>query len=135
MTEESIEHSGILLAKIIYRQNLDNGIYFHTADEDLLQVGKHIHSAGKKIRAHRHLPVKIETYQPPQEVLYIEKGAVKVIFYSNEGAELASRVVHSGDILLLINGGHAFEMLDPTVMIEIKQGPYSPQSRKDFQVN
>ena len=29
-----------------------------------------------------------------------------------------------GDVVLLIRGGHGFEVLEPLEMLEIKQGPY-----------
>jgi hypothetical protein len=34
-------------------------------------------------------------------------------------------VLNSGDTILLASGGHGFEMLEDTEMLEIKQGPYS----------
>ena len=39
---------------------------------------------------------------------------------------LESRVLVQGDVLLLAFGGHGFEMLEPTEMIEVKQGATSP---------
>ena len=31
---------------------------------------------------------------------------------------------HPGDVILLIQGGHGFEVLEEVEMIEVKQGPY-----------
>jgi hypothetical protein len=33
-------------------------------------------------------------------------------------------VLESGDVILLSNGGHGFEVLEEVEMIEVKQGPY-----------
>ena len=32
--------------------------------------------------------------------------------------------MNSGDAIVLMNGGHGFKMLEPSKIIEIKQGPY-----------
>jgi mannose-6-phosphate isomerase-like protein (cupin superfamily) len=43
---------------------------------------------------------------------------------------LESRILNQGDIILLAFGGHGFEMLEPTEMIEVKQGPYAGEQDK-----
>jgi hypothetical protein len=43
-----------------------------------------------------------------------------------------SEVLDSGDMILLCGGGHGFEMLLDTVMIEIKQGPYTGANDKNI---
>ena len=43
---------------------------------------------------------------------------------------LKSKILKKGDVILLINGGHGFEMLEKTEMIEIKQGPYANNKDK-----
>ena len=35
-----------------------------------------------------------------------------------------------GDFLLLLGGGHSFEMLEDSELIEIKQGPYAGDKDK-----
>jgi hypothetical protein len=34
-------------------------------------------------------------------------------------------ILDAGDLMLLSTGGHGFEILEDTDMIEIKQGPYA----------
>ena len=132
MRKETIQHDGVILAKIIYKQNLEEGAHFYTPDENLLQIGKLVHPKGKTIKAHKHSSIRIEADQPLQEVLYIEKGKIKVAFYSVEDKWVCSRILNKGDTLLLINGGHSFEILENTMMLEVKQGPYAPDNRKDL---
>jgi hypothetical protein len=48
-----------------------------------------------------------------------------VDFYSDEQAYLESTILEAGDVVLLVQGGHGFEMLEATEIIEIKQGPYA----------
>jgi hypothetical protein len=47
-----------------------------------------------------------------------------VDFYNAERRYLESRILHTGDTIILVSGGHGFEILDDTEMIEVKQGPY-----------
>ena len=132
MEKEILQYDGVVLAEIIHNQKLENGVHFYTSADSLLQIGKLVHPAGHKIKAHKHGSIKIQTQEPLQEVLYIEEGKVKVTFYSTKGQEVFFRILTQGDIVRLINGGHGFEILEKTVMIEIKQGPYSPENRGDL---
>jgi hypothetical protein len=36
----------------------------------------------------------------------------------------------SGDVVLLSRGGHGFEMLEESEIVEVKQGPYESESDK-----
>ena len=43
---------------------------------------------------------------------------------------LESTVLEAGDIILLATGGHGFEVLEATEIIEVKQGPYMGEGDK-----
>ena len=43
---------------------------------------------------------------------------------------LESRTIESGDVILLIKGGHGFEVLEDLEMFEVKQGPYAGDADK-----
>jgi hypothetical protein len=60
-----------------------------------------------------------------QEVLFIRKGKVKVNLYDNDLNFICSKVLEKNDVILLASGGHGFEMLEDSEMVEVKQGPYS----------
>ncbi len=45
-------------------------------------------------------------------------------FYNDEQQYLESRVLEAGDVILLVTGGHGFEVLEEVEMIEVKQGHY-----------
>lgn len=126
MKVERVQHNGQTIAMIFYNRPIDPGVHFYVENKCSLQVGKQRRLKGEKIRPHRHILVKVEREETLQEVLYIERGKVKIIFYGNKWEEVGSRVLSAGDMVLLIKGGHGFEMLEETEMIEIKQGPYNP---------
>jgi mannose-6-phosphate isomerase-like protein (cupin superfamily) len=65
-----------------------------------------------------------------QETLFIKKGKLRVDFYNDDQAYLESRELVAGDVVLLICGGHGFEVLEDLEMIEVKQGPYAGDQDK-----
>jgi mannose-6-phosphate isomerase-like protein (cupin superfamily) len=85
--------------------------------------------AGKIIPPHMHNPVRREVFHT-QEALFIRKGRVRVDFYSRSQEYQTSRVLGPGDVILLICGGHGFEVLEELNMVEVKQGPYAGEAEK-----
>jgi len=130
MKTENISINGEVVAIIFSSAPIKLGVHFYVENEQSLQVGKQRRENGEIIEPHRHIPVKIEREETLQEVLYIEKGKVKITFYTDQWEEIDSRILNMGDMILLIKGGHGFEMLEETEMIEIKQGPYDPEATK-----
>jgi mannose-6-phosphate isomerase-like protein (cupin superfamily) len=112
-----------LIAIIIRADYSKEGIEFFTPDEFSQQLAYMNRPAGYTIMPHVHNPVPREVHFT-QEVLLIRKGKVKVDFYTQERKYLESKVLSTGDVILLADGGHGFTILEPTEMIEIKQGPY-----------
>jgi hypothetical protein len=65
-----------------------------------------------------------------QEVLYVRKGRVRVDFYRENESYVDSREISTGDVILLSTGGHGFEMLEESELIEVKQGPYLDDKKR-----
>ncbi len=56
--------------------------------------------------------------------MIVKKGHCLIDIY-NDGHELvATHELFPGDVILMVSGGHGFRMLEDTVFLEIKQGPY-----------
>lgn len=128
MKVEHIQQGGDTVAIIFYNRPIDPGAHFYSENESSLQVGKQLRLKDEQIGPHRHMPVKVQREETLKEVLYIEKGRVKINFYDDQWKEIDSRILNQGDMILLIKGGHGFEMLEETVMVEVKEGPYNPAS-------
>lgn len=120
---EKVEHNNQMLALIIRASFSKQGIEFFTPQDFSQQLGYMNRPAGYIINPHVHRLVERKVTLT-QEVLYIKTGKVKVDFYDDDRNYLESRVVAQGDVILLAAGGHGFEMLENSEMIEIKQGPY-----------
>ncbi len=126
---EQITHNNCLLAIIICSSFSKPGIHFFTLDTFSQQLAYIKHPAGKSIQPHVHNPVPREVYYT-QEVLLIKKGKLRVDFYSEQQEYLESRLLVAGDVVLLIAGGHGFEIIEEVEMIEVKQGPYVGEGDK-----
>ncbi len=126
---EQITHNGELLAVIVSHRYSEPGIHFFTPDHLSQQLAHMRHPAGKIIDPHVHNPVPREVCYT-QEVLFIRRGKVRVDFYDEQQNFLESRVLEGNDVILLVKGGHGFEFLEETEMIEVKQGPYVGEGDK-----
>jgi mannose-6-phosphate isomerase-like protein (cupin superfamily) len=115
---------------IIVRKDFNNpGINFFTPNDYSQQLAYMSHPAGKEIQPHIHKKVQREVNYT-QETLFIRKGKLQVDFYSDEKEYLESRTLESGDVILLIKGGHGFKVLEDLEMFEVKQGPYAGDEDK-----
>ena len=126
---DRIAHGERLLALILRAGFRAEGIQFFTPDEFSQQLGYMNRAKGYVIPPHVHNPVTREV-QYTKEVLVIKSGKVRVDFYDDDRNYLESRILETGDVILLAYGGHGFEMLEQTEMIEVKQGPYAGDGDK-----
>ena len=126
---DKITNKNIILAIIIRADFQKEGIEFFTPDNFSQQLGYMKREKGYIINPHTHniVPRNITL---TQEVLYIKKGTVRVDFYEKDQTYLKSTIVKTGDVILLADGGHGFEMLEESEMIEVKQGPYLEEEDK-----
>ena len=113
------------LLAIILRTNYEKkGIDFFTPSDFSQQLGYMNRSKGYKIQPHIHNEVK-RTINYTQEVLFIKRGIVRVDFYKENKTYFKSKILNTGDVILLSFGGHGFEMLEDSEIIEVKQGPFA----------
>ena len=113
-----------LLAIIVRRDFAAPGVHFFTPSGFSQQLGYMQHPKGKTIQPHIHTAVQREV-ELTQEVLFIRRGRLRVDFYNRDQQYIESRVLETGDIILLASEGHGFEVLEDVEMFEVKQGPYT----------
>lgn len=126
---EQIKKKEKLLAMIIRNRYTSDGVDFITPNEYSQQVAYMHHPKGKVIDAHVHNLVH-RNIVLTQEVLFMKKGKLRVDFYDDYEDYLESTVLETGDVILLVSGGHGFTVLEEVEMIEVKQGPYSGDEDK-----
>lgn len=127
--KEELRIEGRLCAVILRADFDEPGIRFFTPDDYSQQLASMSYAPGKVIPAHTHNPVQREVFHT-QETLFIRKGKVRVDFFTEAQEYVTSRVLGAGDVILLVSGGHGFEVLEELNMIEVKQGPYAGDADK-----
>jgi mannose-6-phosphate isomerase-like protein (cupin superfamily) len=127
---ETIKQGSLVLAIILRRTFSRDGIEFLTPSNFSQQLGYMKRPQGYVIAPHVHNPVKREV-QYTKEVLFIRTGRLRVDFYDEQKIYLKSSVLEQGDVILLAYGGHGFEMLEESEIIEVKQGPYAGEGDKE----
>ena len=124
MIIETIEYKNERLAYIIRKSIKVDGKKFFGSPDDFLQVGYMSLKKDDTLRPHIHKQQK-KIITKNQEVLYIVAGKMKVNFYNKISQKINETILNNGDLIMLLAGGHGFEFLEDTKMIEIKQGPYT----------
>lgn len=115
---------GQVMAIVIRASHHGNGIDFFTPPEFSQQLAYMCRPSGHVIDPHVHNAVSREV-QFTHEVLFVRRGRLRVDLYSNDRTFLRHLILTTGDVILLASGGHGFEMLEETELIEVKQGPYA----------
>lgn len=103
---------------------------FITPKESNLQVGFVVYPKNSEIPRHVHKPI-IRTLDRTEEVLVVRKGQCRLDIYNQEKVFITSRTVRKGDIIILVGGGHGFMVEHDTILMEIKQGPYTGIEEKE----
>lgn len=119
-----IKSKEILIAKIIEENDWNDGLSFFSEDNEFMQVGTWNYQSGTMLKPHIHNIVERKINRT-QEVLFIKSGRIKASFYEENGEFITSENISSGNVVILLNGGHGYEILeDDTKVLEIKNGPY-----------
>ena len=107
-------------AGVIFKE----GLNFFSHDEEFIQVGAWGYGVGKKLKAHIHNEVARKVLWT-QEVLFVRSGKLRADIYNTKLAKVAELTANGGDVLILLRGGHGYEILEAgTNVLEIKNGPY-----------
>lgn len=118
------------LTYIIHGEYMPDCTDFITPPEFKQQVGFIVYPVGGEVARHVHRPLQRHLVGT-SEVLVVRKGRCIIDVYNNEQAFIDSREVKEGDIILMVDGGHGFRMLEDTVFLEVKQGPYTGIDEKE----
>lgn len=127
---EPIEADGVILAYVMRWVQPPTETVFPTPADLELQVGFVVYPAGGEAVAHHHRPVPRQINRTC-EVVVVKSGRCAVDVYNEDRALVATRELLPGDLVILLAGGHGFRMLEHTVLLEVKQGPYFGLAEKE----
>jgi hypothetical protein len=120
---EKITHHDQVLCILIKANLLPDKTAFLTPPEYKQQVGFVVYPAGGEIIRHTHRMLE-RHLTGTSEVLVVKKGHCFIDIYNETRELVATRELRTGDVMLMVSGGHGFRMLEDTVFLEVKQGPY-----------
>ena len=128
---EHIESGGRALVYIVRAELSPAATTFLTPTEFTHQVGLIVYPAGGEIRRHVHKPLE-RRITGTSEVIIVRRGRCELDIYDDDRSLVATRELRTGDVMLMVGGGHGFRMLEDTVLLEVKQGPYTGLSEKEL---
>jgi hypothetical protein len=114
-----------VIAYVVYAAATPSVTTFITDASDPFQAGFVVYGAGGEVIPHRHLPVE-RSVVGTAEFIVVRSGRCIVHVYSETNRLVATRELSPGDAILTLAGGHGFQMLEDTVLFEVKQGPFLP---------
>lgn len=127
---DRIISNGNLLAQIIRAKPHIKKTAFFASAEANMQVGFVVYKANTDIKRHIHKSIQ-RKLDRTEEVLVVQKGKCTVDIYDVNKEFVVSKKLRVGDIIILISGGHGFRIIEDTVLLEIKQGPYTGRGEKE----
>ena len=132
MSIEYIRTKDNELASIIIRRDFQpTETTFVTKPDIAQQVGFVVYPAGGVIKRHIHNNFDRNNISS-SEALIVRKGKLEIDIYDQEKSLLVTRVLESGDFVLMVSGGHGFRILEDAILLEIKLGPYAGALDKEL---
>jgi hypothetical protein len=128
---EAITKDGAVFAYVLRHDISPDTTTFITPDDCIQQVGFVVHGAGSEVKRHFHLPVERQVVGTP-EVLIVRSGRCQMDVYDSTQTLVATCELRRGDVMIMVGGGHGFRMLEDTVLLEVKQGPYFGLHEKTY---
>jgi hypothetical protein len=127
---EIVEKDGVELCYIIRAELAPDTTTFITPSDYKQQVGFIAYPAGGEVHRHLHLPLERHLVGT-SEVLFVRKGRCVLDVYDDLKELVTSREMKTGDVVLMVGGGHGLRMLEDTLFLEVKQGPYLECEEKE----
>jgi hypothetical protein len=117
-------HGAVLATLITTLEELPPGHSFPTNRDDELQLGLFNHPEGHEIQRHFHPPFE-RNLKFTNEVLVILSGLVQVDVYDDFQVLISTHRLGANSVVILRQGGHGFSIIEHSIIIEVKQGPYA----------
>lgn len=130
LVEEICDPGGRSIAVILRGEMRPATTAFVTSEEANLQVGFVVYPTGGVVQRHSHRPIARHIVGT-SEVLIVRQGRCIVELFDDERHPVTRRELRAGDVIVLTGGGHGFSMLEDTVLLEVKQGPYTGLDEKE----
>jgi mannose-6-phosphate isomerase-like protein (cupin superfamily) len=128
---EIIKTGEQILCYIIRNRLQPDKTVFITPPESKQQVGFVVYKKGGVIKRHIHRSLERHLIGM-SEVLVVRSGRCAIDVYDDQKNLVTTRDLTEGDVVIMSAGGHGFRILEDTILLEIKQGPYLGTEDKEL---
>jgi hypothetical protein len=118
-----------VLAYLIRGAYAPSATTFPVPQDVPLQVGFVVYPAGGEVPRHEHVPLE-RRLDRTCEVLVVRAGTCEIDLYDARRRLVATHVLEKDDVILIVDGGHGLRMHTDTILLEVKQGPYTGLEEK-----
>ena len=116
------------LLHLLLSTNSNKGREQLVDSDQFLQVATLRLKSGENFSAHKHLWKELASNKSiAQESWVIIKGSVEVTFFDLDNSLLETHILKAGDLSVTLYGGHGYKVLEETIAVEFKSGPYLGQ--------
>lgn len=122
--EQYFNQTGNLRALVIRSAYQVEGIEFLTPPEQSQQLGIMKRPEGYQVDPHKHIEQQ-RTIEDTNEVLIVRSGLLRIELFDDNQKVTDTFEVGPGDTVLLGADGHGITFVQESIVIEVKQGPYS----------
>ena len=123
MNIERIMHRGKLYAVYFNVLEAQEGLSFVSEDKDFIQVGIWNYQPEKVLPAHFHNEYVREATRTCESI-FVVKGKVRCNIYTKSGKFIDTFVLNKNELAMQLYGVHEYEILDKSIVVETKNGPY-----------
>jgi hypothetical protein len=128
---ETITAGGQILCYLIRGTFQPDKTAFITEPNARQQVGFIVYGQGGVIARHTHRSLERHLVGM-SEVLVVRAGLCEMDIYNDQHEVVVTRSLRAGDVAVMVGGGHGFRVLEDTVLLEVKQGPYLGEQDKEL---
>ncbi len=108
---------------VVKPNSSSEGLNFITSDDKSMQVGVWNYKKGKELEPHYHNNFE-RSADITSESVYVSKGKILVKVYTKDKDLILEETLDSGEMIIQFYGIHEYIMLEDSIVIETKNGPY-----------
>ena len=118
-----------LLAIVVKKNTSKKDKDFHTDHSSEFQLASFNLKKDEIIQRHYHEKQERKIFST-NEVIVLQSGKMMLTIYDLNLEKIEDILIESGDMVALFDGGHEIKILEDSIFIEVKQGPYFEQKDK-----
>lgn len=118
-----IFYEGVHVATHVKPSEVPPGLNFVTTDDKFMQLGIWKYDKNHELPPHFHNEFERKSFKT-NEFVFVAKGKLQSDLYTEEGKFIETVIVDEGEGILLHNHAHHYKILEDSIILESKNGPF-----------